>query len=183
MAFSFWVISLLFLGKINAVDDGIPFVSFLAFITFIFGQDFWFTTVIGGLKLQDLLVAFIWISATRKCGIILVQIVVFIKDENFTKDVGSALKHLFRFPLLASSLLCIFALTDWPERYFFPIYFCTALVVVRDITYMHLCVVTEEKYNQFSFPNLVYAFSFPSILTFLYSLSPLERGTRNHLDP
>ena len=81
--------------------------------------------------------------------------------ENFTKEVGKAFLHLLHFPLMAASLFCITELTDWEEQYFFPIYFCMALPIVKDITYMHLCVVTEEKYNQFSLTTLVYIFAFP----------------------
>lgn len=34
-------------GKINAVDDGIPFVSFLGIGTFILGQSIWKTSLFG----------------------------------------------------------------------------------------------------------------------------------------
>ena len=51
-----------YIGKINAVDDGIPFVSFLGFLTFFLGQDFWHTEILGFCQLSDLLVALIYIG-------------------------------------------------------------------------------------------------------------------------
>ena len=56
------------IGKINAVDDGIPFVSFLGFITFVLGQDFWLTEFCG-VTLQKALVAFIWIAGVCRLSI------------------------------------------------------------------------------------------------------------------
>ena len=54
-----------YLGKINAVDDGIPFVSFLGYVTFFCGQDFWMDEILGICSLQTLLVAFIWVAGPR----------------------------------------------------------------------------------------------------------------------
>lgn len=67
----------------------------------------------------------------------------FVRGEKFTKDVKGALMHLIHFPLMSASLFCISHFTNWPEQYFYPIYFCTALTVVKDITYMHLCVTAK----------------------------------------
>ncbi len=43
-------------------------------------------------------------------------------------------------PLLVLSLASVVYLTDWHLTHFFAIYFTTALIVVRDTTYMHVCV-------------------------------------------
>lgn len=56
---------LLIVGKVNAVDDGIPFISFLGFFTYFVGQGFWEQTTLFGLcTAQTALVAFIWIAGT-----------------------------------------------------------------------------------------------------------------------
>lgn len=60
--------------------------------------------------------------------------------DNFTKDIKGALSHFIHMPLLVLSLASVVYLTDWHLTHFFAIYFTTALIVVRDTTYMHVCV-------------------------------------------
>lgn len=48
--------------------------------------------------------------------------------------------------MITTSLYTIITFTDWHHQYFYLVYFCMAFTMVRDISYMHLCVVTGEKY-------------------------------------
>jgi ethanolaminephosphotransferase len=53
--FGFWISvwaqyhskGIMILGKVNAVDDGIPTISVLALASFFFGQDFWVAPLYG----------------------------------------------------------------------------------------------------------------------------------------
>lgn len=67
--------------------------------------------------------------------------------------------------MITTSLYTIITFTDWHHQYFYLVYFCMAFTMVRDISYMHLCVVTGEKYQQFQFTTLAFCFGFPG--TFL----------------
>jgi len=53
-------------GKINAVDDGIPFVTFLGIFTFFVGQDWWNNILFGSYKYSFCLVIFIWVAGVSK---------------------------------------------------------------------------------------------------------------------
>lgn len=96
----------LLLGKVNAVDDGIPAVAFMGIASYIFGQQIW-DTDLGIITAKYILVIFIWVAGVG-------QIIGFIfNGDNFTKDLKSALKHLIHFPLLSLSLLSVVIFTNW----------------------------------------------------------------------
>ena len=59
-----------YLGRVNAVDDGIPFVAFLGIFTFFVGQDWWNNTLFGDYKYSSALVIFIWVAGVGKSIII-----------------------------------------------------------------------------------------------------------------
>ena len=82
--------------------------------------------------------------------------------ENFTKDIKGALSHLIHFPLLSLALLSVVTFTNWHIEYFYAVYFTTALIVVRDTSYMHVCVVAEDKYNQWQLPTVGYIIGYTS---------------------
>ena len=63
-ASSYWVkYGFNLIGRFNAVDDGIPTVSFLGFFTYFVGQEFWVTPFYEGITPQFILVNGIRLSA------------------------------------------------------------------------------------------------------------------------
>lgn len=57
---------------------------------------------------------------------------------------------------MSFALLSVVTLTNWHTEYFYAVYFTTALIVVRDTSYMHVCVVAEDKYNQWQVATVGY---------------------------
>lgn len=47
------------------------------------------------------------------------------------------------------------------DRHYNVVLFCIGFMVVRNTMYMQLCVVTEQKYNQFITANVVFSLGFP----------------------
>ena len=103
-----------------------------------------------------------------KFNFILVQIISLIKNagDNFTKDYLSAFSHIIHMGFITLSIYIVSVYTDWHDKYFFSMYFCMALTMVRDITYMQMCVVAEEEYNQFQSTVIVYSTIFPGKFKF-----------------
>ena len=62
---------------------------------------------------------------------------------------------------MAGSLYITTTYTNWHEEYFYSLYFSGTLMVVRDISYTHLCVVAEERYEQFQSTVIVYIVGYP----------------------
>lgn len=59
---------IMILGKVNAVDDGIPLISLLAVISWFCGQDWWVSPFFEGITLQWVLVRGIQFSSVgREC--------------------------------------------------------------------------------------------------------------------
>lgn len=68
---------------------------------------------------------------------------LFNSGKNFTKDIKGAVSHLIHFiPLIVSNAMVVY-FTDWhrTDKYFYAVYFAATLPVVRDTSYMHVCVV------------------------------------------
>lgn len=152
----------LLLGKFNAVDDGIPAVAFMGISSYIFGQQIW-DTDFGFITAKYILVVFIWVAGAGKMLINIGQIFGFIfNGDNFTKDIKSALKHLIHFPLLSLSLLSVILFTNWHNDHLYAVYFTTMLIIVRDTSYMHVCVTAQETYDQWQFPTILYIIAYPS---------------------
>ena len=65
--------------------------------------------------------------------------------------------------LIGISLSFITIYTDWyrVDRYYNVILFSLGCMMVRNTMYMQLCVVTEQKYNQFITANLVFTLAYP----------------------
>lgn len=49
-------------GKVNAVDDGIPFVAFLGIFTYFVGQKWWTNTLFGDFTYASGLIVFVWVA-------------------------------------------------------------------------------------------------------------------------
>lgn len=96
---------------------------------------------------------------------------VFESGDNFTNDLKGALYQILHYPFLALSLCSVVYFTNWEHEYFFAVYFTTALIIVRDTSYMHVCVVAEDKYNQWQLPTLVYIVGYPRIFILILVLS------------
>lgn len=62
-------------------------------------------------------------------------------SETIKKNLGKALAHFLHYPPLTLSLLSVIYFTNWHQEHFFAVYFTTALIIVRDTSYMHVCVV------------------------------------------
>lgn len=79
------------------------------------------------------------------------------------KNLKRALPDLIHFVITAAVLAIIIEYTDWVrvDRYYNLILFCVGFMVVRDTMYMQLCVVSEQKYNQFITANVVFVLGFP----------------------
>lgn len=56
----------LILGNINAVDDGIPFVAFMGFFTYLVGSDFWIQEIFPGWRMSYFIVLLIWVGGIGK---------------------------------------------------------------------------------------------------------------------
>ena len=71
------------------------------------------------------------------------------------------------------SLFCVFEFTDWylQEKYFYYVFFSLGLVFTRDTSYFQVCVVAEQKYNQWTFPNVVFILFYPSTFNLINPLA------------
>lgn len=83
-------------------------------------------------------------------------------------NLKRALPDLIHVIVIASAIGFITEFTDWykVDKYYNYILFCIGFLVVRDTMYMQLCVVTEQKYNQFISANLVFSLVFPIYIIF-----------------
>ena len=97
------------------------------------------------------LVVFIWVA-----GAIQIYGLINHSGDNFTKDLNSALSHLVHFPFLSLALFLVVYFTNWDHEHFYAVYFTTALVSVRDTSYMHVCVVAEDQYNKWQVSTVGY---------------------------
>ena len=81
-------------------------------------------------------------------------------------NLKRALPDLLHVIVIAAALGVITEYTDWykVDRYYNHILFCLGFMVVRDTMYMQLCVVTEQKYNQFISANLIFSLVFPAYI-------------------
>lgn len=57
---------ILLLGKVNVVDDGIPFVAFMGIFTYLVGQDFWLHEIFPGFRVSYIIVGLVWIGGVGK---------------------------------------------------------------------------------------------------------------------
>jgi hypothetical protein len=108
------------------------------------------------------MIGFIWIA-----GIVQIYGLLADSGDNFTKDIKGAVSHLIHFPFLALALLSVVWFTNWEKEYFYAVYFTTSLIVVRDTSYMHVCVTAEDKYNQWQLPTIGYIVGYTSIYKFI----------------
>ena len=99
----------------------------------------------------------------------IVQILSLVKNagDNFTKDYLHAFSHLIHMIGISLSLYIVTLYTNWVEIYFYPMYFCMTFTMARDISYLQLCVVAEEKYEQFHSTAVVFILGFPSNFTIM----------------
>lgn len=61
---------ILLLGKVNVVDDGIPFVAFMGIFTYLVGQDFWIEEMFPGFRRSYMIVALVWIGGVGRFQLI-----------------------------------------------------------------------------------------------------------------
>jgi ethanolaminephosphotransferase len=54
------------IGKFNVVDDGIPLVSAMGFLSYFVGQHIWVESILGPLTAQHILVMFVWVTGTGR---------------------------------------------------------------------------------------------------------------------
>lgn len=103
------------------------------------------------------------IKYTLLSYIVQILALVFESGDNFTQDVKGALSHLIHYPLLVLALVSVIYLTDWEIEHFHAVYFTMALIIVRDTSYMHVCVTAEDKYNQWQIPTVGFIAGYLSI--------------------
>lgn len=169
---------IMILGEINAVDDGIPAVWILSFITFVFGQKIWVHTFaeIWDIELApNICFAYIiLLSSIRNFCFywFLVQIwsLLNLSKNNFTKDYKGALFDLLHVLFIIISLICIIEYSDLYQRYFYEVYLSLTIMFVRNIIYMQLCVTAEMKYNQFQPSTLLFVIGYPCNFLVIFSV-------------
>lgn len=87
--------------------------------------------------------------------------------NNFTSDIKGALKQLYHFVLFAIALVTIVSLTNWHKLFFYPLYFAASFIMIRDTSYMQVCVAAQEKYSQWQIPTVVFIVSSISKILFI----------------
>ena len=82
----------------------------------------------------------------------------------FTTKVKEAFSELIFFPLFMFSVLVMFYYTDWylVKNHFHFVFYSIVIVFIRNITELQICVVSKEKYEQFTLPMVVFILAYPS---------------------